>query len=267
MTQRKSRGLSYLLVFSSIAIMIVSVILSVSILALIGLGLLFWGIILTFVKTDDHIKKTLANASFSVQISAHEVLKELGYNGPAIYLPPKYFDSINTVKIRISKNQPNEMLNLSFDHLPATLPQKGQYLLLTPPGLEMMQLFEDILKVDFTCVDLPYLQQNLPKLLVEELEVTNSFGIKSTDNIFSAYFELGNLNVDFPSNVKWNTCFVPGLPLFSAIACAMAKATGKAIWIKSQTADTNGNTAIVDYQLFDLKEEPDYSQKADLSLS
>jgi hypothetical protein len=50
--------------------------------------------------------------------------------------------------------------------------------LITPPGAELARLAEKTLKTNFNGANLQYLQQNLPDLLIDELEITQYFSME-----------------------------------------------------------------------------------------
>jgi len=69
--------------------LVFSIVFSSSILALIGLGLLFWGITFVYVAADEYVKKIILETTVSSQITTlNHLLQILELKGDTIYLPP-----------------------------------------------------------------------------------------------------------------------------------------------------------------------------------
>jgi len=226
--------------------------------AFIGLGLIFWGVILTYVQTEEYIKQDLLDATtLPSLVTLNQTILELNYNGKALYLPPKYLKNPEANKAYIPKQkdeklptpeQIQEQENKLFIENP-------QGILITPPGAELTKLFEKTMETNFTRVDLKYLQQNLPKLFIEDLEIAQNFEMETEGNKVkvkienSAYKNLAKINTQL-SNLYANL----GCPLSSAIASALAKATGKPIIIENQRISEDGKDIEIEYSI--LQEEP-----------
>jgi hypothetical protein len=232
----------------------VSIIYTSSILALIGLGLLFWGIIFTYIRTEEYGKKALPGTTASSQLSTlNQIIQELAYKGNAIYLPPKYLRDSEANKAYISKQkeislpapeQIQQQENLFFIQNPAGI-------LLTPPGAELARFFEKTFKTNFARVDLQYLQQNMPKLFIEDLEIAQNFEIETENNKIRV--KIGNstyniLNIDTEQS---SSIYTLGSPLSSAIACALTKATGNPIIIEQQQTSKDGRDVIIEYRILE----------------
>lgn len=235
-----------------------SILYSSQISAFIGLGLIFWGAILTYLQTEEYIKKDLLDATILPSlVTLNQTIQELDYKGKAIYLPPKYLKNPEANKAYIPKQkdgklptpeQVQEQENKLFIENPRGM-------LVTPPGAELTKLFEKTLETSFTRVDLQYLQQNLSKLLVENLEIAQNFEMETEGNKVqvkienSAYKNLAKLDTEL-SNLYGSL----GCPLSSAIASALAKATGKPIIIENQRTSEDGKDMEIEYCI--LQEEP-----------
>ena len=72
--------------------------------ALIGLGLIFWGIILTYIQTGEYVKETVLDATTaSMLITLNQTMQELDYRGKTVYLPPKYLNDPESTKAYVSR--------------------------------------------------------------------------------------------------------------------------------------------------------------------
>ena len=236
-----------------------SIISTSSILAFIGLGLIFWGIIFAYIRTEEYTKKVLLDATASQQMATlNQIIQELEYKGNAIYLPPKYLKDPEANKAYISKQKET--------NLPAPEQIQKQEtrffienppgILLTPPGAGLARLFEKTFKTNFTRVDLQHLQQNMPKLFIEDLEIAKNFEMDTQNNkirvkIENSVYKALNIETEKPSSI-YSTL---GSPLSSAIACVLAKSTGKPIIIEKQETSKDGRDVTIEYRILDEEEQ------------
>ena len=240
--------------------------------ALIGLGLIFWGIILTYIQTSEYVKARILDTTVMPLLTTlDETLKTLDYTGKAVYLPPKYLNDPETTKIYISKQhndtlpQPEitQQLELQPSH------ENAQGLLITPPAAELTKLFETTLGTSFLNMNLEDLQQRLPKVLIEDLEVMTDIELKQVTRgetektIEPSKTDYDTILVKFTTTAYKNICKRAnelsaihanvGCPLTSALASALAKTTGKPITIQNQEVSEDGATTQTEYLI--LKEE------------
>ena len=229
-----------------------------SILAFIGLGLIFWGAILFYIRPEKYVKETLfVNTTLSSLVNLEQMLTELGYQRKGVYLPPKYLKGFESSKIYLSAEDSMKLPSLEQirDQTDKTFLQNSG-VLITPPGMELSGLFEKTLGTSFMKVDLQYLEQNMPKLLIEDLEIAQKVEIKIESSrvhvrIKSAIFKnLWKEAIKLP-----NVWFSLGDPLVSAIACALAKVTGKPVIIEKNQISNEGRTIDIEYRLLEERKE------------
>jgi hypothetical protein len=127
--------------------------------------------------------------------------------------------------------------------------QNPAAVLIKPPGAELAQLFEKALKTDFSRVNLQYLQENLPEILIEEFEITQYFSMEVEDEkirvkIEGSVYARPRRETDQP-----NVSSVFGSPLSSAIACVLSKTTGTPVIKVNSEADFEDKPATIEYQL------------------
>jgi hypothetical protein len=249
---------SILITMGAIALFI-SIIYTSSILAFIGLGLLFWGITFTYIRSGEYVKKILLDTTASSQqATLNHIIQELQYKGNAIYLPPKYFRNPEVHKVYISeqKNGGLPRLEQTQEHEQEFLIEKPPGVLFTPPGAELSKLFETTLGTNFTKVGLQYLQQNMPKLFIEDLEIAKDFEIEIEDNkirvkIHDSVYSSSDIETEesLPIHSTLDS------PLSSAIACTLAKTTGKPIIIEKQQTSEDGKDVTIEYRTIDDEEQ------------
>ena len=231
-----------------------SIIYTSSILAFIGLGLTFWGALLLYVGTEKYVKQTLLDPTITPSLTnLNQILTELKYQGKPTYLPPKYLKDFETTKIYIPKNKNTTLPT------PETIQQQEnktflknpEAALITPPGLALSKLFENTLGKTFIIVNIEYLQQNLPKLFIEDLEIAEDLEIriephkvakKIADSVSVTQLKNDIIHVKITNSIYTDTCKQTrelshvcgaiGCPICSAIACAIAKASGNPVTIE-----------------------------------
>ena len=251
--------------------LLISIIYASSILAFIGLGLVFWGAILIYIKPEEYTKKVLLDATiFSSLENLNKIITELGYKGNAIYLPPKYFRGAEKNKLYIAKQQKEELPDpeLIFNQENQFFIKNPEGILITPPGAQLTKIFEKRLKSSFTQADLKHFKQNLPKLFIEDLEIAEKLEIEikpsktSHENKGIPYgkIHLKLINSILKDTYKENqklphTFNTIGCPIFSAIACALTQVTGKPLTIEKIQSYENGKIIEVIYKIQKLEYE------------
>lgn len=238
---------------------IISIIIAVfynsQILAFIGLGLTFWGIILTYIQDENYIKESLLSPTTLATLSTiNQIIEELNYKGKAVYLPPKYLKNLEDNSAYIPKNETENIPS------PEQIQEKqSQFfienpegILITPPGSELTKLFEEKLGKNFTQVDLKYVELNLPKLLIDDLEIAKDLEIKVEAGKIHVKIENSNFQKLTEETTKLPKIHSNlGCPLTSAIACAIAKATGKPVTIEKEKTNEEDKTLEVEYNLLE----------------
>jgi hypothetical protein len=256
-----SKGIGLTILLLGIASLLAAIIYSSSIPALIGLGLTFWGIILTYIQTEEYTKKTILDSTATTLLTTlNETLETLDYKGKATYLPPKYVNNPESAKIYIPKQETGTLPPPDTTQKLETEPSRKstQGILITAPGAELAKLIETTLGTSFLRTELGDLQQRLPKTLIEDLEIVTAFELqilatketeKPTEHVQTLHHEI---SVKFTTTIYKETCKqttqLPaiyaniGCPLSSALAVAFAKVTGKPITIKTQQTSEDGQT-------------------------
>jgi hypothetical protein len=255
-----TKAVSITLLGVGAAALIISIVYASSVLAFIGLGLLFWGAILTYIRTEEYIREDLLDATVLPSLlTLNQILQELNYKGKPMYLPPKYFEEPEAVKIYIAKQKSSssptpEQIQKHENQLLVKNLQDTQGILLAPIGAELTRLFEKALETNFTKVNLEYLQQNLPKLFIESLEIAQNFEMETQNsNVLVKIENSAYKNICKDSEELSRLYDAVGCPISSAIACTLAKATGKPITIESRKTSDDGRDVEIEYRI--LEEE------------
>jgi hypothetical protein len=242
-TRRKPPGIiGYAVLSIGAAAFIVSTIYNSTILALIGLGLSFWGILFLYAKPVQYMKAGLIDSTAIASLTTIDrVLADLKYQGKGIYLPPKYLKDFKSGTVFLPEKKGIQIPNVEQLSKENVFLKNPDGMCLVPSGLGLTNLYETELGTDFAKVDLPYLQRNLPKLLIEGLEIVEDFEMRIKDNQVyvgitgSSYAEFCNKLREFS-----NICGTFGCPLCSSIAVALTRTTGKPIQVEKTAHSKDG---------------------------
>jgi len=235
------------------AALITSIVYVSSILAFIGIGLVFWGALLLYIQPEEYTKKVLLDAAVLPPLATlNQIIHELNYKGKAIYLPPKYLKDPEANKLYIPKQKegklptPENILNQESQ----LFLKNPQGILLTPPGAQLTKLFEKTLDTSFTKTNLQYVTQNMPKLFIEDLEIAENLEIETRYDTIHVKITNSILKDICNENRKLSHVYgTIGCPLCSAIACALTKATGKPITIEMIQPSEDGKIIEATYRI------------------
>ena len=222
-----------LLLFGAISLMF-SVIYVSSILAFVGLGLTFWGALLLFIRPTKLVKVNLLDSTaISSLTTINRIIDDLRYKGKAIYLPPRYLKGLKSGTIFIPSKKEVIIPPVEEVAEEKVFLKNPKGICLTPPGLSLVNLYEKELGKDFAKVNLSYLQNNLPKLFIEDLEIAEDLEINVEGDMIQVKIT-GSIYEDFCKEARKlpNICGSLGCPLCSSIACALTRATGKPVIIE-----------------------------------
>ena len=247
-----ARIASLTLLILGIISLVNSVIFSSTHLAFIGLGLTFWGALLLYIKPTKYIKASLLHSIVLPTLSTlNQIVTELNIKGKAIYLPPKTLEEIKKGKMFIPtvKETTPKTKKLSQKTIFSKNPH-GIYI--TPPGNDLTNLYEETLGTTFTKVDLNYLQANLPKLLIEDLEIAEDIEI----NIQKSKIQIKIISPIFGEFCKQareypNICNSIGCPICSSLACAITRITAKPVTIENAKLSENAKIIDVTFRILE----------------
>jgi hypothetical protein len=255
MQRTQKIGMIQLVVYALLAVGVTLVVISAfytsSFLAIFGVAIVFWGAVLLYITPSKHVPLTLLTASIiSSLINTERILSEANITEKGRYLPPKYLKNFESSLIFIPEKPAQPLPRLEDVIEEKLLPPNRDGVFLTPPGLSLSRLFEKELGVSFTKTDLSYALEKLPKLLIEDLEITKDIQIQiDSDKITieltgSIFNEVCQETRKLPRTHKSVGCL-----LSSAVACVLAKAAGKAVTIEKEEQSPDEKTTRIEYQI------------------
>jgi len=241
------------LVFFGILALAGSMIFVASILAFIGLGLTFWGFLFLLLKQETYVKSTLLDSTATRSLeNLDRILRELEFEGKGVYLPPKYLKDFKSGIVYVSKKKGNKVPPLEEKLEEKTFSSNPNGLFIVPPGLDLTNLFEKEMGTDFIRTDLQELQDILPSLFVENLEIAQDLEFNMEDNLVNVKIT-DSVYKNFCKQAQKlsNICNSIGCPLCSSIACALTRATGKPVVIEKSEYSENDKTINVQYRVLE----------------
>ncbi len=253
--KRKPSGkIGYVLLFSGVTALLWSIIYTSYVPAFIGISLTFWGALLLFIKPAKYVKASLLESTaISTFININKIITNMKYEGKGIYLPPQYFKGFKSGKVFIPTKEKIIIPPVEEIAQEKVFLENPKGICLTPSGLDLTNMFEEELGTDFTKADLKYLQNHLPKLFIQGLEIAENLEMKKRSNKIHVKVSNSIYN-DFCSKARKltkNACSSFACPLCSSIACALTRVTGKPVIIEKNTVSANRKTMHAYYQIIE----------------
>jgi len=115
-----------------------------------------------------------------------------------------------------------------------------QGVLVISPGAGLLGKIENDFKIDFTNMDLSNLCEVLPRFILDNLGLAMEMDMDVQENLVYVKI-LGSIYKDLYSNeADLKSINIIGCPIISAVACALAKATGKSVTLQKLQVLPNG---------------------------
>jgi hypothetical protein len=253
-----SSRIAILLLASGTALLVASVFSDSQILCFIGLGLTFWGALFILITPQKQVEGSfLVTSTLPVYMTIDRMLKDLKPKNEAYYIPsytrdvdlPEYMKGLKETVTFIPEEHTTGMAAVEDLAKGKFLTENPKGLLITPPGIGILDKIEQKRVTDLTKIPLSELEETLPNLLSElyltkEIKMTtneNDITIEINDslykNLYSQEYNLKSINL-------------LGCPLVSAAACAIAKSTGKPTMIQKIKTTLNGKTTTATFKIF-----------------
>jgi len=251
--QESSKVIGYILLLFGTLSLIFSTFYEHVTLAFIGLGLTFWGALLLYIKPTKYVKTSLLDSTaLSSLTTTSQIITDLNYKGKAIYLPARYLKKTKGEKVFIPSKKSLVIPPVEELAREKVFLKNPKGICLTPPGLDLVNLYENELRKDFAKVDLNYLQNNLPKLFIEDLEIAEDLEINIRDNMIRVRIaESIYKNLCKEARKLPNICNSIGCPLCSSIAIALTRAAGKPVIIEKNIISEDGKIIEAQYRIIE----------------
>jgi hypothetical protein len=244
----------YLPLFLGIMLVVASAFSLSSFLAILGVATLFFGIILIYLAPVKHVPLSLLNAASISSVSNTErILIEMDLKEKGRYLPPSLlpdFDSSIVFIPEYSTQSSPKPEEVEIRKLSLT---NQRSIFITPPGLALSKLLEKAMGFSFTKTDLNFVVQKFSKLIVEDLELAIAANLHVQNN--SVILELnGSVLQEICQETKKlpKTHSQVGCLFSSAVACVLAKASGKVVTIEKDELGKESKITVMEFKLWDV---------------
>ena len=230
--------------------LVLSYLYSSLLLTFMGLGLTLWGAIIFYVLPSRHVpEKIIAPMVLHMIRTLDDVLADIGYKGRTVFYYPKHENGPAQGHIFIPYDKTHVVQNdLAFE---GTFHTDSEGISIVAPSQGLVELFERELKVNFADVDLYYIQENLPRLFIEDLKLVDDLLIESDKNVIRARI-VGKSSAEICDSVNKLTKLGSnlGCPLCGALALVISKVSGEAVMIKEN--NVNNDVIETSYAILDL---------------
>lgn len=243
----------YTLLCAGVIFIIASMFYVSSLVAIIGVTMIFWGFIILYILPVKHVPLLLLNTSVRSNTNNIEcILNEFNLKEKGVYLPPKSIENFEYSLIFVPKSPNGFLPQMVHKDYQKRLTENKEGVFLTPPGYALSMVFEKEFGSTFIKASIQELPIILPKLIVEKLELAQNLEVlvqenivtmKISDNIFS---DICKENDNNPRSHTQIGCMIT-----SALACVLAKVTGKPILIKNEATNNEDKTMTVEFLVKD----------------
>jgi len=206
-----------------------------SFLAILGITIIFWGSLLYYIKPTKQIPVSFIEATSTPSTdNLNRFFSELQFTQKGIYLPPSKLKEPDSSLVFIPK-KPIQTTPTCEEITSNMFTINAEGMLLSPPGYGLVKLMEQKLGRSFSKIEFSTLQKQLPRLLVDDLEIAENIDIQTETNIVT--FEIKGSVFKGECNQTQKQPIVHdlvGCLLSSGLACALAKVTGKSVIINNE---------------------------------
>jgi hypothetical protein len=239
---------------TGILLILYSMFMELQVPAFIGLGLTFWGAVLALARSGKYVESSLLDSSTRASYATIDrMINDLKYTGQGYYIPaypkdvflPEYLKNLRDPVVYVSE---------SFDGKPPIdelasgkfISTQSRGFFIASPGSGVIVEVERQLGMDISKVSLSELCEIMPKCLTESLNVARNAELKLVPN--GATFKAVGILYEsiYNPESRPKSADMLGCPVVSAVACALAKSSGKPVTIKEQTASV-GNSVNVTF--------------------
>jgi hypothetical protein len=235
---------------TGLAMIVFSALNDISFLAILGVSICFWSVLLLFFTPTKHAFLSLLNASASASGSNIErSLIEFDLVEKGVYLPPQNLRNFESSLVFVPKSF-GTALPTSDEASDKLFTENKTGLFFTPPGLALSLMFENELGLSFRKITLPQMQI-LIKRLFNNLKFAEDVQVQIQDRIITLEVtgSIFNTLCQETRNNQPRTHEQVGCILASAFACAFAKASDKPITIQKDTLNPDTKTLIIEYRM------------------
>jgi hypothetical protein len=249
--------IAVLFALSGIALIYFSTLSSSEVLALIGLGLLFWGATFFLIKPSGFVDARFLLSTVYSEYSTFDRIIDNFKCKKCYYIPNI---SNQDVVYRDLKKIEDPVMFLSAESNSKALDDesffiKKRFLLannigivLTPPGLGLMKMIQRK-KLNFFNMRLEEICEVLPPLMAEAFPLAKDLTMNIQDKRISIIIQKSIFKGLYSLDKGSNSAKLFGCPILSSIGCILAQTSGKVITIEEIKSSKDMSTLQASYRI------------------
>jgi hypothetical protein len=253
----KSFIIGALFLATGITALLLSIYTSSQIIALIGLGMTFWGALFILISPVRYVEGSLLNSTaISIYLTLDRIIGDFKYSGKAYYIPPysqeenlpENFKGLRETVAFVSRKKEKPLLPVEELAQSKFMLSKKKGILVAPPGLGLLIETEKRMP-QATKMGISDLCEIIPKIMLENFAIARDITMSAeADKVnLTLRYSLYNNLYSHKSNLK--SIRILGCPIASAIACAIAKTTGKIVTIENTKVSAQDQRTETEYKL------------------
>jgi hypothetical protein len=249
--------ISIIFIVPGILSLILSIVTESQVLAFIGLGLTFWGALFYLVRPIAYVRGSLLSTTATTLYQITDrIIKDFNIKGKGIYVPPypkevylpQHLKGLKETIIFLSQDANQTAPSIEEMATGKFVTKNPKGIILIPPGSSFLDQIEKLLRTDITKMNLEDLCTTLPQLILENFQLAKEIEmktentqihLKTTDSLYKNLYRQENLK----------SLQLLGDPLTSAVACTIARATGKQVTIQNINVSPDIQTIETTFQL------------------
>ena len=241
--------IAYILLTVGAILLTLSILHNHVVAAFIGIALIFWGSLFLYIKPSRFIQKEIFDSTITgILATISTFVGTSTFEGIPMYYSIKTLSGIRNPILIIPPNSDFSLPpsnELSKDKYWETNPQIKK---MKPIGIELFHLIEKELGVDITLTNLTFIEKNIEKVIIDNLELVKTFNIVIqnpnitvifTESIFDEIFN--NLEIINKYNHIFN-------PLISALSCIITISSKQPIMIENVIHEQEKRRFTITYQ-------------------
>ena len=243
--RKKSRKVSLagkigiVLIIPGVLSLVYSIVKDLQVMAFVGLGLTFWGALFFLVQPTRLVQGSLLDATATTSYSTIDrIISNLKYDGKCWYIPPypknaylpDHLKGLKEMIVFISANGSTGLPSIEEIASKKFILQNPRGISIVAPGAGLLEQLENELKLDLTRTDLQTLCETLPQQILENYQLAKEIEMKPENETINLTVT-GSIFQSLYTEEGLKSVHQIGCPLISALACALAKTTGKAVTI------------------------------------
>ena len=259
------------LIISGIICLLFSVINPSILLGYVGLGLIFWGTLLIFIRPEKYVRHDILIKALGPSLNQiNQIINNYSFDKKSVYLPPTISNLKNCKvllfeqRIKFENNLSDQLKNIQ------KIINHPDILIFEPKGKDLLMSLEEKIKDDFINIDLTYVEKNLSKIIVDHYELCEKIKINTYSNSESTkiYIKIHTsiFNELYETIFSSSTTIFDPCPLVSALGCMLSKVTGNPVMISNLIFSKRNKIIEVHYEAIKIETHKPTPIKNDLEL-